>query len=543
MKFFLKIVLGISLIPSLLQPLFGISPSTIDLSIESRQLIVRCQFEFETNTLTLTLPPRSRLLRLNSPSNPQIQITNIGSHIEISDIQTNRLKKINLSYSITLSHPDFSIEKWYPKLSLQSKVLIRMHAPAGYTALVLPYNKMTPDGYRINLMEHPILINAKFKRENFTNNNISYTLYYPFKWSSSPKTLFNSYNAFSALLGKLPQTNLILIHLPNLSDQIFTNASQIVTMIPATDDDSLKRSLSLLWLKNLWHLDSNLEFALSDLLKRLFDNNGNLQPNDSRFLLVPRYSYYQKILKEGFEGSTLVQTDFNAMTKNFAMLHFAYYTLGLTNFTKGLKHFAEISNHNLTEFEISFLSNTIGKNADVIRYVCKNLLPVSSFIPDLALKENYLYRNNNSIPNIMIQVNTNMNEVNWGNRRFVDLGHLNGFTFVDPGSQIPQLNFFNDKTETEPSKKKERNQIYQAVLQHHQLNGEKFRSLYNMEHFNAPPQNPWNLPEGQTVYVAIVKIISPIYGRLRSGVKELILTTSDGTNQTTPHVIATRIRF
>lgn len=524
------------------QPVFASNYSIIDITVESHQLMVRCELNPETNELTFNLPNRARLISINSPSNPQMLISNMGKNIYMDKIEKDGIRKVNIAYSIPLNHPDFSLKNWYPTLSdSNQQALIRMHSQEGYTGMVLPYQSLNSAGYTVTLNDNPILINAKLKRNTFSSSNFSYTLYYPFKWKSQNQAVENTFEAFSRLLGKLPQTNLIFIHLPNLSDTILTNQSQIVTFIPDTDNSSIKRSLSLLWLKNFWNLEPNLRFALSDVLKRIFDNSGNLQTNDSKIIISPRYDYYSHLLSSGFENGSLMQTDFNSMVKNFAMIHFAYYTLGLESFTNGLALFAQSSNHSLSDFKQSFLAVKTDENQYIIHYVTENLLPLSTFVPDVTLKENYLYRNNNKIPDIVVQINTNQTTTHWGSRRAIDLGHLNGFVFIDPGSQIPQLNFYNDKTETDPSLKKQRDAVYQAVILHHQLSGEKFRSIYNLEHFNAPENNPWNLPKDQDVFVAITKIMVPIRGRLHNASKEVILTQAKGDNK--PKIIASRIRY
>jgi hypothetical protein len=228
------------------------------------------------------------------------------------------------------------------------------------------------------------------------------------------------------------------------------------------------------------------------------------------------------------------------MLKNFALIHFCYYTVGSDDFLAGIKRRLTVSRALPESLEDIFTNS--GDARAAVKFTSEKLLPYAKWVPDLILKGSILYRNTDSVPDISVKVDGEIREIQWNGKRLIDLGVTNGVIIADPYHLVPQLDFLNDKSMINPELQKtaEWNSVVQAVIRHRHYEGESLRNIMDIKMLAMPANNAFGADKGITAYIATVHFIAPVNGKLMEGLKDMVLTV--GTNAKVM-VLGDRIRF
>ena len=209
------------------------------------------------------------------------------------------------------------------------------------------------------------------------------------------------------------------------------------------------------------------------------------------------------------------------MLKNFALLHLAYYTIGIDQFTKGVN--AIVAKKGDVKSLITYFTNAKPDVSAAVLYTFAQLLPSASYVPDFSVNLNSVIRNNDLLPNVQVMVSNSMYNVEWGGLRNVQLTGIYGDIQIDPYRTVPQLNYYNDYYFQNPAIQAEIKKVYQQIVQHKHFAQESLREILALERYLAPAGNVWGVPQGTPIYVAVVKFFAPFKGWLKVGLKEVFV--------------------
>lgn len=524
-----------------LQPLFGYH-TRLNITVENRDLKITANFSLSNSSVRVVLPKRAHLSGVNSPGMASVRFFNNQNSIMIDDVLTSYGGRINIVYTLPIPGIEFSIDDWMPSPDEKGSFTAMVTSPDGHKGLFIPYRARVMDGFTLEPSDKPILCSGRFRAEDAVIGGRKYEW---FSVSRSETTLSNAAVQLSNYAEKLfplpPSVNhLVFVELPMNRDTVRITADTVFAVVNNNKKEELNRVLASLYFRTILGWKEDYAFAFSDLYRRLLDENGGLRKEDSSVIAVPRESYYRNILKSGFERSDPVQVDVADMLKNFALIHFCYYTVGPDDFLAGMKRRLALSREMPESIEQMFTNS--GDARPAVRLISEKLLPLAKWIPDLILKGNVLYRNSDAIPDVSVSVDDELRETQWDGKRMITLDVTNGFITVDPYRLVPQLDFHNDKTTVGPDRKmaEEWNSVYLAAVQHRHFGGETVRSVLDIQKLDLPSVNAFGIGKGRPAYVAVVRFIAPVNGRLLEGLKDIVLTV--GTNEKV-HAVGDRIRF
>jgi hypothetical protein len=509
--------LGFLLFPALF---FGYQ-AKIDVAVQNKELIVTITYDIENNDIKIIVPTRARLISLSSPPFANIQFYKNDNVYQISDVKKKYNGKITLKYGLVVSAQDFILQDWLPILNESGDLIATLVSPAGYKYLVIPYQKQTSGGFAFDSMDNPILVCGKFTYQQKSSAGINYELYSTSAIPIPIERISDYYNSYQILLGGLPQKNLILVQSASLNNLVSLAKDNIFVVLNNAMTDEIRRALAGIWFKGVLKWNDDYCFAFTDLYQRLIDDSGKVQADHSMIIPVPDHKFYEKAVKNGFDSSKEMACNVDFMMKNFALLHLAYYTIGLDNFTKGVN--AVIAKKGDIKSLMSYFTNMKSTNAAAVSYVFNQLMPFANLTPDYSVNQTTVLRNNDLLPNINVKISNSLYLVEWGGLRNVQLAGIDGNIQIDPLRAIPQLNFYNDYAYQNAVVNAEIARVYQQITQHKHFAKETFRELLALERFTAPAGNVWGIPAGTPVYVAVVKFFAPYKGWLKVGLKELFI--------------------
>ncbi len=518
----------------------------INITTAAKEIKIQADYSIDVDNIEINLPKRAILVALSSPSNGNIRLNNNSGPIILNGIQYNYKGKIALSYTLPVYDIEFYKEDWLPVLNEDGNIRANITVPQGYRGLFIPYAGRDKDGFDLKPGDKPLLICGKYKLEETSLNNRNYSVYYPFQLNSGIEAIDSLIGTIESMLTPLTQKNFEFIMLPALQHFYKLTGSTVFIAVNDTSIPEIKRALLYVWFKEILKQNDKWSFALGDLFCRILDDSGKMREDAAYLVPVPPYEYYRNIIQSGFPLSGIKKSELycnvNDMLKNFAILHFAYYTIGMSPFLDRIKIFSDSAINNQTNLRDQFLNDPAFNNPELnhlIGFIFDSLLPVADFVPDVSVKGKYAYRNNDNIPDIKVQAAGEKKFVSWNNKRMIDIGDNKGLTFINPDYALPQLNFYNDKNLSDPVDSAEWKMVSFAISQHKHYEGESYREILDLEKFIAQTGNIYGIPEGSTVYTAVIKIIAPVNGKLMLALKEVILMIKDGK----PMIIADRIRI
>jgi hypothetical protein len=509
--------MGFLLFPALF---FGYQ-AKIDVAIQNKELIITIAYDITNDQIKIIVPARARLISLASPPFANIQFYKNDNIYQISDVKKKYNGKITLKYGLVITAQDFIIQDWLPVLNEPGEISANLVSPVGYKYLVIPYQQQTSGGFSFSAMDNPILICGKFTYQQKSSAGINYELYSTSAIPIPIERISDYYNAYQTLLGALPQKNLILIQSASLNNLVSIVKNNIFVVLNNAMTDEIRRALAGIWFKGLLKWSDDYCFAFTDLYQRLIDDEGKVQADHAMIVPVPGYKFYEKAIKSGFDSSKEMACNVDFMLKNFALLHLAYYTIGLDNFTKGVN--AVVSQKGSVKSLMTYFTNMKSTNTAAVSYVFNQLLPFANSVPDFAVNQSTVIRNNDLLPNTQVKISNSVYPVEWGGQRNIQLTGIYGDIQIDPLRAIPQMNFYNDYAYQNPVINAEIARVYQQIVQHKHFAQETFRELLALERFIAPAGNVWGVPQGTPVYVGVVKFFAPYKGWLKVGLKEIFV--------------------
>lgn len=515
---------------------FGLS-AKLDLQINGKDVKVTALYQFEGDSARITLPRRARLTSVSSPGKANVSFFMDNNNVvRIDRIQMDFGGTIQLVYQFSINDPEFAMEDWRPQTEEKGRQLVKISVPEGYRAILLPYVSKGTDGFEVESQQKCYLTVGRYQIAEDSFENRHYSIYYQFKSVMPLSNVVMAANEFSSVLGPIQCKEICLVAVPSLGGNILSADGRLFILLNSTGPDEIKRQLASAWVSQTLPEGTEWNWAVSDFLKRLLDERGKRQTDDAAMVVVPGLPYYQKVLEEGFPGPKELNCDVNSMLKNYALLHFAYYTVGVGDFSAGLRKLSSPSQGGWTNFE-SVFSNRSSEAA--IHYTVSQLLPVARVVPDLSLKGNQAFRSHEALPDVELRNGGVSQTVVWGNRRGVMTAEISNMAVIDPASVIPQLNFANDKAWASSADQTEVERVKEEYLKHRHYLGESPREILNVEKLTVGAKNAFGLPANATVYVVVGKFFAPINGKLVIGLKEVIYTIAGGK----PQAVADRVRL
>jgi hypothetical protein len=509
----------------------------MDIFSHGKELKVQVSYIFSNSTVNIEIPKRGKMTSISSPGKANVAYYNSENKIRIDNVISDYAGKINIVYTLIINEPEYYREDWLARCDEKGSITAGISVPKDYKGFVIPYTSQDKDGFTFEQDDNPVLVVGKYKYEDDLFNGTKYEVYYQFKLFTPVTNISSIYQYFINNIAPLDTKNVVLITLPAIQTTVRKAGNSLFVVVNNTTADEIKKALAGTWFRNAMHLDDDYTYAFSDVYRRLIDDNGAGRKDAAYLAIVPDRAYYDNVLLKGFGTPGEINCSVNDMLKNFAMIHFAYYTIGVDNFISGTKNYYTLLKQGKTNYSEAFAS--LSNRTPVINFVCNNMLPVSKIIPDLSVKGQFVYRNNDQIPDITAAVNGETRPIVWGNKRVVDLGNLKGFVSIDTGNLIPQLNFYNDKAASDPAEAAEWKLAYEAIIAQRHYPNESSRELIDIQKFEAPVTNAFSLVKGTPVYIGIVKFAAPVHERLVICLKEVVVAINSGKAV----VIADRIRL
>ncbi len=513
----------------------------LSLTVTPRELKIQANYVFEKNSIKLVLPKRARLISVASSSQGGVNPYLNGNILFVDNVVSNFQGRINIIYSFSLNDINFYNDDWLIHPDEKGSINAGITLPEGCKGLIIPYVSKDQDGFTVSEDDKPLLICGKFKSENYSGDDRNYEIYYQNKIFITTKDIDNVFKSYENLLFPLEQKNITVIMFPSIPGTIRYKQNNIFLVINNTSSDELKKSAAQVWFKGLLKYEGNELFAYSDIYKRLIQDNGRPTTDAAYIVAVPSRSYYEETLQKGFTTGGVLSCDINNMMKNFAILHFAYYTAGIDNFINASRAFflqkKDAPESNNMKFADSFASIS-NANPD-LAIIAGKYLPFSQSIPDLSVRGKIAFRNLDSVPDIDALVNGEKKKILWNNKRSQDAAPTNSAVILDPDRLIPQLNFYNDISIADVREADELKAAEQAAVQHRHYGGESTREILYLEKYKTPAVNGFSIPPDSSVYIAVVKFFAPVNDKFATGLKELIIAVKNGR----AFVVADRIRL
>lgn len=510
----------------------------IGITVGNRELTIRCDFSFSNDSVKIVLPKRARLSGIMSPGIANLVFYNDKNTIIVGDVIKVCRGRLKLTYTLPIPSSEFSVTDWMPLPDEKGVFSATVLSPEGERGMFLPYRNRDQDGYKIDPADDPILFSGRYNIDEGFFGGRKFETAYLARMEIPLSNVARLLNGYEKWLFPLEQKSVYLVEMPMNSGTVRIAGDKIFIVANSTRKEEIGRILASLYFKTLLGWNENYSYAFTDLYKRMIDEDGMLKRDEAERIAVPGDEYYLKVLKRGFERTELDRVGVSDLMRNYALLHFCYYTLGSGPFLTGVRGYL-LSAHDQPEGLEKIFTNS-GDSRQAVEFSGKWLLPVAGFIPDLILKGPVVFRSTDKIPDVSVRVDGEIREINWDGRRSVDLKVTNGSILVDPFRMVPQLDFYNDREVFDTKRSAEEGLVYRSVLQHRHYSGETFRGLLDLKYFEMPSVNAFGIEAGSPVYVAVSRFTAPVNLRLMEGLKELVLTV--GTNAKVK-VLAERIRF
>jgi len=530
----------LTLVAFVLLPILSHSfTAKLTLNIVPGEIKVNIQYSFEKNSVKITLPKKARLITLTSPGAGNVQAYHNAGIIMIDNVVSDYKGKIFLVYTLPLKELEFYMQDWLSIASENGYIEAGLTTPEGFQSLLIPYRAHNISSFSFYQEDLPILICGRFKSKIESDAQRTIELLFQTRLDAGIKEVKDIISTYEGLILPIEQKNITFIVLPALQGTIRFDSNSIFFITGGISPEEIKKAVVTYYFRDLLKCDNENLFAYSDLYRRLLDNSGRRQEDALYLVPIPGYSYYKEILQKGFPDSGEISCDINSMLKNFALLHLAYYTVGLDTFINSAKeYFKNTLDGTGTNLKITdFLTNA--EQANLIGLYAK-LLPIARWIPDLSIKAKTASRNSDSIPDIKYSFGKIVAELKWENKRSIELSNVEGTIIrLDPEHTIPQLNFYNDISLLDPKEADEIKIAYQAVLKHNIYQNETIREVLYIDKYSEPISEKYTIPKDSSVFVAVVKFSGIINGKLQMGLKELFLYVKGGKGI----VFANRVRI
>lgn len=501
---------------------------SFDVNIYNREVQVLARYRFAETSVKIDLPAKARLLTVASPNATNVTFTrnvNAGNNaVYIDKVQSVYKGSIDVLYALSVTGSDFVLSDWLPNLPLTMTCSAHFPVMTGYEAFPFPYRSQTSAGFLINPGDKPVIVFGKYSHQSLSQNGRNYAIYYPVQLNTPLNQAATIFEKLESLLTRLPQTNIVFVTLPTENKRTVFLNDHLFVVFNRGFADEVRKTLANVWFGGALKLPEDYAFAFSDLYARLLDDTGSLQTNDIYRIPVPSRSYYEGVIRSGIVSGQTIRCDVDSMLKNFALLHFAYYLSDTRYFMKRMQDFTAAGAH--IEKLAEFIAPP-GLSESYSKFVLGNLLPVAQYIPDLSVETGVVYRNNDLIPDVPLSVDNAWKETSWGQSRRFDIAGNPRAVQADPQRFVPQLNFYNDRFDSVATLQSQKNLALQAIYAHKHYAGESLREILDLEMFIVPAQNGFDLPAGSFVYTAVVKILAPIDGQLKTALKEIIISIAD----------------
>ena len=499
----------------------------------SREIKVNIQYTFSSESATITIPQRSRLQLIAGSNQQTIPVYQNGYALTLSKLSEYG-KKVTISYIVPTTSEEFFLEEWLPLCSEQGTVMINTVSPQGYRFIIFPYEKRMENGYIVNPERKVRLIFGRYELTDDSYNQQKITILSHMKLQTDIKSIFTMLKTMGDVLFPLPFKNIDFVTLPAWQGNVYGDSNQTVVIIGNTTPDAFKTAVASLYFSSL----SNKEWrqGLIDYYRRLLADDGNLQTDEGFRLHIPSDAYYQQVLQRGFPSTEKIVVDVPAMEKNFILLQFGFFTVSEKQFHKAVRTLlASPTNLN---WDIAVLFETTNDTQhQLIQWASEKLLPVFSYVPDISIKQNALYRNFTEVDFPILVDNTPIS-VSWNNGRVATLPQASNNIRIDPQRLIPQWNYANDLWFS-PEFKTQWESVLTAAQNHKLLPTDTTREILYARRFIPPSNNPWNIPSNTPTYVVITRVYTTYQNRMTVALKELIITVSENR----PNVIAYRLRI
>ncbi|MGA2142869.1 MAG: hypothetical protein ABSG94_10675 [Brevinematales bacterium] len=504
------------------------------LAISQSELKVQAVFSFTSNSEKITMPARARLTGINSEGDSgAVDYYQSGHTILIDKVQSAYGGKINITYTLPIAGQEFYSEDWLLRPDEKGTINTGLTLPEGFKALIMPYDGRDGDGLLINPDENPLFICGRYGETSQSAGGRTYDVFYHGKSMSSISDIDNIIGAYERLLFKLDQTNIIITNLPALPAMARFESNDIFLITGGSAPSEIKYAAVRLWFRGILKFEGSELFSYTDLYTRLIDDNGRIRDEQAYLVPVPSRSYYEDVLSGGFTTTGEIDCDVSGMLKNISMLHFAVFTAGIESFTNYVKTYvsgkkaaaAAATNSPSTMPDICAAAGA----GEAVVAVARYFLPVcAKGFPDISIKHLTAYRNMDEIPDIYAIVNGEKVKIEWNGKRSWNFNASNTTITIDPDRVVPRLNFENDESVLDPHEAAERSVARDAAVKHKHYSGESSRDVLYLEKFEAPKSTPFKIAEGSSVYIAVVRIIAPVNGKLSEGLKEMIITVKGG---------------
>lgn len=524
-----RVFLTIVLLAGAASPLCALE-ATFDVNVYAREVRVLARLHYGTDTsVRIDLPAKARLLAVSSPASSNVfYIRNVNggnNALYIDQLQYNYSGRVDVLYALPVNGTDFILDGWMPAMPDGTACTAHFPILAGYEAFPLPYREQTASGFVFLSEDKPEIVFGKYSHSELDRHGRRYRVYYPVQLNTPLEQIASVFEKYESLLARIPQTNVLFVALPTGQKRTVVMGDKLFVVFNRGYAGEIRTTLANVWFDHVLKMPADYAFAFSDLYARLIDNNGGTNTDDAVRVPVPSRAYYEKLIAQGFPSEQIVRCDVDSMLKNFALLHFVYYLAEPAYFEKQMHAFAE------SGAAVDRLAEYIappGISESLSGYVLGKLLPVAPYVPDLSVDGTAAYRNSSAIPDVAYSIDNAWRVVQWGDSRKFDVAAGARSIQLDPQRQVPQLDFANDRYDNNPALKAQRDAALQTAVTHRHFQNESYRDLLDFETYMVPENNSLRMPAGTFLYVAVVKFIAPVDGQLRTGLKELFITISEG---------------
>jgi len=504
-----------------------------EISAPNRELRVVLRYTLESDSVTLTLPQRARILVIQGSNQQTLPVYQNGNVLTFSKLQDSG-RVIHLSYTIPSVAEEFFLEDWLPLCSEAGKITINTISPQGYRFLIFPYERRMSDGYVIDPSQKSRIIFGKYDVVDDSYQQRKISLFSHGKSQTDLSAVFAMIRTLETMLPPLQVKNIDLVVLPAWQGVVLPGPEQRVAFLGSTTPDTLKNAIVSLFFASV--SNQSWRQALSDYYKRLLADDGSLQTDEGVRLPIPSDAYYQNVLKKGFPSAEKLYVDESSMEKNYVLLQFGFFTVPESRFHQAVRSLLSNPTNQTWDFAPLFEGTNERENI-IVQWLLERFLPVPPYAPDLSVKIPYVYRNFTEV-DVPARVDGTSISLAWNGSRMIALTNAAREVILDPERTIPQWNYANDLWI--PAEEKA---VWESVIttaqNHKVLPTDTTREILFLRRFSAPSENKWNLPAGTPVYVAITRVYTTYQGRMTVALKELLIAM----NENRPSLLAYRLRL
>lgn len=522
--------------------------------IEYKNILNEMCFE-----ITYTGPPGEilipRLARISYIQNDLKYVTQGDDRILVKKVDDQEeIYSVQFSYTM-ITHDAIGVgiksQSWYPILKdIRSEYTVRDSSEN--TLFIFPFDTIDKHTFTFSTDKEDIWL---FLGNHTLSQNIgaiSTICYSNSQIETASHLIIPIYEHLVEFFGNLGITNIVLIQSSLASMQSFVSGNKLYVTLPNRGTlEQVRRSMVAAWEKKrnigtyFFSLFKDTVLRLTKIASSENEESLNvaLETDPKYIVLVPPSRYYQEwIASQDWKKNEIISIRTKDMVENYALLHMAWYNIGVETLLKGIKIFFQqtpMDGESPTPINWQVITQNQLKEPVFSLYTKEILIEKDAIIPHIEAKEGFITRNSMNIPNLSIRTDSDIIDILWNNERSTAIPPLKGrdYYILDSTRQIPQQSFIGSFYTTNKDVEREHLKALDLAKKYPAPGEQHFRK--HLDIVEIPNLNRTTNDAVKTFYVVVTHILSNTTGQLADAIKETtIAVQQDGSMK----IINTQLR-